>query len=176
MPPWPPVWPREQATPALGADHLIISCGAAGALTSLFRAILDPGDEVICPAPYFVEYGSYCGHFGASLKAIVSQQPGFALDVAALLNAIGPQTRVILLNSPNNPTGAVYTATALSQLAEGINTLNSKRERPIYLLSDEPYRFLAYDGVVVPPILPLSPYAIVAGSFSKSSQSPGKSG
>ena len=158
---------EEQQAPGLKAAHVLVAYGAAGALTSFFRAVLEPGDEVLCPAPYFVEYGFYCGHFGGVLKPVPALKPGFDLDVAAMLAAIGPSTRVIIINSPNNPTGCVYSQTTLARLAAGLEQVNRNRERPVFLLSDEPYRFLTYDGVVVPPILPLSPFAVVVGSFSK---------
>ena len=156
---------QQQVT--VQAAQVVVTCGAAGALTSFFRAVLEPGDEVLCPAPYFVEYGSYCGHFGGVLKAIPSLPPDFQPDIAAIEAAVIERTRVLLINSPNNPTGCVYSQRTLAALAELVNRVNATRERPLYLLSDEPYRFLAYDGAVVPPILPLSPFALVLGSFSK---------
>lgn len=158
---------REQAMP-VAPQHVLVTCGAAGALTALFRAILEPGDEVICPAPYFVEYGAYCGHFGGVLRPVAARLPDFELDVAALAAQITERTRVILINSPNNPTGAIYSQAALQELGAVVNQVNLKRQRPLFLVSDEPYRFLAYDDALVPPILPLSPYALVLGSFSKS--------
>lgn len=158
----------EQNCPALSGKHVVVTVGAAGALVAFFRAILERGDEVLVPAPYFVEYGFYCGHFGGVLKPIPMQGPAFALDSDAILAAVTEKTRVILLNSPNNPTGAIYRQEDLQRLATAINTLNATRERPIYLLSDEPYRLFAFDGVEVPAMLSLSPYAAVLGSFSKS--------
>jgi len=158
----------------LSAAQVVVTCGAAGAITAFFRAVLEPGDEVICPAPYFVEYGSYCGHFGGVLKAVPSLAPDFRLDLAAIKGALTEQTRVVLINSPNNPTGCVYSQAELSALGDWINRVNLDRERPVYLVSDEPYRFLAYDGVVVPPVLPLSPFALVLGSFSKKLSIPGE--
>ena len=158
---------EEQSVPLL-PRHLVVTCGAAGALTSLFRAVIEPGDEVLCPAPYFVEYGAYCGHFGGVLKPVPSLPPDFQPDIPALEAAITPRTRVLLINSPNNPTGCVYSRDTLGRLAALVNRVNSGRERPLFLVSDEPYRFLVYDGAEVPPILPLSPYALVLGSFSKS--------
>lgn len=157
----------EQQLPLVG-KHVIVTVGAAGALVAFFRAILERDDEVLVPAPYFVEYGFYCGHFGGVLKPVPMQGPDFALDPDKLLANITDKTRVILLNSPNNPTGAVYTEATLKRLADAINTLNASRQRPIYILSDEPYRLFAFDGITVPPMLPLSPYTVVLGSFSKS--------
>ncbi len=157
----------EQGVP-LEAQHLIVTVGAAGALVTFFRSTLEAGDEVLVPAPYFVEYGFYCGHFGGVLKPVPMQGPAFELDVDALLAQVTDRTRVILLNSPNNPTGAIYSEAALARLAEAVNALNASRERPIFILSDEPYRLFAFDGATVPSMLALSPYAVVLGSFSKS--------
>jgi len=157
---------KQQQAP-VKAEHVIVTCGAAGALTSFFRAVLEPGDEVLCPAPYFVEYGSYCGHFGGVLKPVPALAPDFQPDLTAMASAITEKTRVILFNSPNNPTGCVYSAETLKRLGELVDRVNAKRERALFLVSDEPYRFLAYDGATVPPVLPVSPYALVLGSFSK---------
>jgi aspartate aminotransferase len=157
----------EQEAP-VEARHVLMSCGAAGGLVTLFRAVLEPGDEVLCPAPYFVEYGAYAGHFGGVLRAVPSRAPAFDLDLEALDRAIGPRTRALVVNSPNNPAGCVYDAATMRALGELLARRNAGRERPIFLVSDEPYRALAYDGATVPPVLPLSPFAVVVGSFSKS--------
>ena len=165
---------KQQATD-VKAGNLVMTVGAAGALVSFFRAVVEPGDEIICPAPYFVEYGSYCGHFGGVLKAIASKpDEGFRPDFDAMAAAVTPKTRAFLINSPNNPTGCIYAEEDLKRLADIVNEVNAKRQaelgdaaRPLYLLSDEPYRAFAYDGAVVPPIMPLTPYAVVLGSFSK---------
>jgi len=157
----------EQQAP-VEARHVLLSCGAAGGIVTFFRAVLEPGDEVLCFAPYFVEYGAYAGHFGGVLKAVPSKAPDFAPDLAALEAAIGPRTRALVVDSPNNPTGCVYDAATLSAIGELLARKNAGRERPVFLVSDEPYRTLAYDGAVVPPILPVSPFAVVIGSFSKS--------
>lgn len=153
------------------SSRVVMTVGAAGALVSFFRAVIEPGDEVVCPAPYFVEYGSYCGHFGGILRTVPSlPDQGFRLDVEALARAITPRTRAVLINSPNNPTGCIYPQEDLDRLAALVNEVNARRgaaERPLFLLSDEPYRAFAYDGATVPPVLPLTPYAVVLGSFSK---------
>lgn len=157
---------EQQAT--VEARHVLLSCGAAGGLVTFFRAVLEPGDEVLCPAPYFVEYGAYAGHFGGVLRSVPAKAPDFALDVDALDQAIGTRTRVVIINSPNNPAGCIYDAATLRALGEVLARRNAGRDRPIFLVSDEPYRALAYDGATVPPVLPLSPFAVVIGSFSKS--------
>ena len=158
---------KQQAV-AVEGRHVVLTVGAAGALVSFFRAVIEPGDEVICPAPYFVEYASYCGHFGGILKPVDSKpDEGFRPDFDAMERAITPRTRAILVNSPNNPTGCIYAAEDMKRLADIVNRVNATRERPLFLLSDEPYRAFAYEGVVVPPVLPLTPFAVVLGSFSK---------
>ena len=120
------------------ARHVMLTCGAAGGLVAFFRAVLEPGDEVLCPAPYFVEYGAYAGHFGGVLRTVPARAPEFGLDVAALEAAIGPRTRAVVVNSPNNPTGCVYDAATLRALGEALARRNAGRERPIFLVSDEP--------------------------------------
>ncbi len=153
---------------SLTASHVVVTCGAAGGLNAIFRAILEPGDEVICPSPYFVEYGFYVGNYGGKLVPVPSKLPTFALDRDAIEAAVTEKTRAVLIDSPNNPTGVVYNEAELKDLATLLSRVGAGRDRPIYLVSDEPYRFLAYDGVGVPPILPLYPFSVVVGSFSKS--------
>ena len=157
---------RQQGVKISGKD-VVMTVGAAGALVSFFRAVIEPGDEVITPAPYFVEYGAYCGHFGGILKPVKSLPPTFRPDIAAIRKAITPKTRAIIVNSPNNPTGCIYSEGDLRTLAELVDEVNRTRERPLFLLSDEPYRAFAYDGATVPAVLPMTRFACVLGSFSK---------
>jgi aspartate aminotransferase len=158
---------KEQQVP-LRAQQVIVTCGAAGGLNVMFRTVLERGDEVICPSPYFVEYGFYVGNFGGKLVPVPSKPPAFAPDLDAIEAAISDKTRAVLIDSPNNPTGVVYNRGELAALAALLTRAGARRDRPIYLVSDEPYRFLAYDGVEVPPILPLYPFSVAVGSFSKS--------
>jgi aspartate aminotransferase len=153
---------------AVEARHVLVTCGAAGGLVTFFRAVLEPGDEVLTSAPYFVEYGAYVGHFGGVLRTVPSKVPDFGLDLARLEQAIGPRTRAVIVNSPNNPAGCIYDAATIRALGELLARANAGRDRPVFLVSDEPYRALAYDGATVPPVLPASPFAVVVGSFSKS--------
>jgi len=162
---------RQQET-ALRASDVVMTVGAAGAMVSFFRAVLEPGDEVITPAPYFVEYGSYCGHFGGVLKTVPSLPPTFDPDVDAIARAVTPKTRAIIVNSPNNPTGCIYSPDVMKRVAAIVDRVNEERAaqpgmRPLFLLSDEPYRAFAFDGAKVPPVLPLTKWACVLGSFSK---------
>lgn len=161
---------RQQGVDSVNSGHIVMTAGAAGALVSFFRAVIEPGDEVICPAPYFVEYASYCGHFGGVLKTVPSKSADFSPDVEGIAAAVTPRTRAILVNSPNNPTGAVYSAETMKNIAAVVDRVNASRgdsQRPLFLLSDEPYRAFAYDGVKVAPVLPLTPWSVVLGSFSK---------
>ena len=156
----------QQGVKMSGKD-VVMTVGAAGALVSFFRAVIEPGDEVITPAPYFVEYGAYCGHFGGVLKPVKSLPPTFRPDVEAIAAAITKKARAIIVNSPNNPTGCIYSEGDLRAIAELVDKVNETRERPLFLLSDEPYRAFAYDGAKVPAVLPLTKFACVLGSFSK---------
>lgn len=157
---------KQQEMP-LAAKDVILTVGAAGGLVSFFRAVVEPGDEILSPAPYFVEYGSYCGHFGGVLKTIPSIPPMFRPDIAAIAAAITPKTRAIILNSPNNPTGTVYPAEDIAAIAALVDKVNETRERPVFIVSDEPYRAFVYDGAKVPAMLPFSKWVCVVGSFSK---------
>jgi len=160
---------RQQGL-ALTANDLVMTVGAASALVCFFRATIAKGDEVIVPSPYFVEYGNYCGHFGGLLRPVPTRDD-FTLDLEAIAAAVSPRTRAILVNSPNNPTGTVYSRAeleALTALVEKVNAARGEKgERPLFILSDEPYRAFAYDGAEVPAILPMTKFAVVVGSFSK---------
>ena len=156
----------QQGMDISGKD-VVMTVGAAGALVSFFRAVIEPGDEVITPAPYFVEYGAYCGHFGGVLRPVKSIPPTFRPDVDAIRRTITPKTRAIIVNSPNNPTGCIYDERDVKALAALVDDVNRTRERPLFLLSDEPYRAFAYDGAKVPAVLPMTKFACVLGSFSK---------
>lgn len=149
------------------SDDIVVTCGAAGALNTIMRAVLDPGDEVLCPAPFFVEYGFYTENHGGVFKTVPAKPLTFELDIEAIGNAITEKTRIVLVNSPNNPTGAVYTKEELQKLAAVLALKSEEFGRPIYLVADEPYRFLVFDECEVPSILPLYPYSIAVSSFSK---------
>ena len=136
---------KQQGLELKGAD-VMMTVGAASALVCFFRATIDAGDEVVVPSPYFVEYGNYCGHFGGVLKPVPTRED-FSLDVPAIAAALTPKTRAILVNSPNNPTGAIYARAELEALAKLVDDTNAARaekgERPLFLLSDDPYRAFA---------------------------------
>jgi len=150
------------------AKDLILTCGAAGAINAFFRAVMEPDDEIVCPAPYFVEYAFYAGNFNARLVPVKSKALTFELDVPALEKAFTDKTRAVIVNSPNNPTGQIYTREELEALSEAIEKHSQKTGRIIYLVSDEPYRFLNYDNLELPSVFDLYKYSVIMGSFSKS--------
>lgn len=161
---------KEQNMPAhlpIDMSHVLLTCGAAGALNVFFRAVLNPGDEVLAFSPYFVEYGFYVENNNGLFRTVPTQALTFAPDLEALERAIGPKTRALIINSPNNPTGVVYTQAQLQGIVDVLERLSAKYGHPIWLLADEPYRFLTFDGVQVPSVLPLYPHAVVISSFSK---------
>ncbi|MBQ4133260.1 MAG: pyridoxal phosphate-dependent aminotransferase [Desulfovibrionaceae bacterium] len=155
----------EQQIP-LGAQNVIVTVGAAGGINVLLRAIMEPGDELLAFSPYFVEYGFYAENSGGRFRTIPAA-PGFSPDIAGLEQAITPSVRALIINSPNNPTGVIYSHEELEGIAALLSRKSREYGRPIFLISDEPYRYLTYDGAQVPPVLPLYEYAVVVGSFSK---------
>ena len=158
---------------ALAADHIVATCGAAGALNIIMKALLDPGDEVLVPAPYFVEYGFYADNHGGVLKSVPTNED-FTLDLQGIENAITARTKIVLINSPNNPTGQIYTAGSIQKLGEVLGRKSLEYGRAIYLVSDEPYRKIVYDGHEVPCIFQHYANSIIATSYSKDLSIPGE--
>lgn len=157
----------------LTENHVVMTVGAGGGLNVIFKAIIDPGDEVIVSAPYFVEYGTYVDNFLGKL-VVVKALPDFQLDLNAISGAINARTKAILINSPNNPTGIIYTEETLKGLAALLKQKEAELGREIYLISDEPYSGLVYDGATVPPVLKFFEHGIVATSHSKDLALPGE--
>jgi aspartate aminotransferase len=137
------------------------------------KAILDPDDEVICPAPYFVEYNTYVDNHGGILKT-VSTKPDFTLDLAAISAAVTEKTKAVLINSPNNPTGQVYSKESLDALGAMLSEKGRSLNRTFYLISDEPYRKIVYDGITVPSIFPCYKESVIVTSYSKDLSIPGE--
>ena len=157
----------------LAADHILMTCGAAGALNCILKALLNPGDEVIVSAPYFVEYGFYADNHGGCIR-VVPTRSDFTLNLEAIAAAINPRTTVILINSPNNPTGQVYDESSLRALGELLSDRSRRLGKTLYLVSDEPYRKIVYDGFAVPSILAAYRNSVVATSYSKDLSLPGE--
>ena len=157
----------------LGADHVIMSCGAGGALNVIFKSLLDPKDEVIVPVPYFMEYNAYIDNYGGVLKKVRTRKD-FSLDVAAIAAAINDKTKAVLINSPNNPTGKVYSKPNIADLAKMLVKKSKELKKAIYLVSDEPYSEIVYDKVKVPNIFSAYKNSIIAYSYSKTLSLPGE--
>ena len=151
---------------ALKDKHVIMSCGAGGALNAVFRTLLDPGEEILVPAPFFVEYLFYADNHNASCK-LVDTADDFSLDIDKIEQSISEKTKIVLVNSPNNPTGKVYSAGEIEELGRLIDKKSKELGREIYLLSDEPYRKIVYDGLAVPSVLQACDNSIVVTSYSK---------
>ncbi len=157
---------REQGR-EIPAANVLMTCGAAGGLNVLFRAVLSPGDEDIVPTPYFVEYDFYAGNYGGRLVKAPARDFSFELDLEAFERSFSPRTRAVIINSPNNPTGRIYRRGELEALAGLIREMEKKYNRVIYLIADEPYRFLNFTSDAVPAVMGLFPHTVVIGSFSK---------
>jgi aspartate aminotransferase len=163
---------RKAGVP-LTENHVVMTVGAGGGLNVVFKTILNPGDEVLVNAPYFVEYGFYADNHQGKI-AVVPTRPDFQLDVPAIAKAITPRTRAVLINSPNNPTGAIYPEGTLRALAEVLRLKEAEFGGAIYLISDEPYAGLVFDGASVPPVLGIFPHGILVTSHSKDLALPGE--
>ena len=156
-----------------GAGDIVMTCGAAGAANVVLRAILNPGDEVIILAPFFGEYVYYIrNHNGAPV--IVPTNAEFGLDLDAIDAAVTERTRAIILNSPNNPSGVVYPAADIAALADLLAQSERRHGSEIFIISDEPYRRIIYDGLTYPPVFPHYARAIVVNSHAKDLGLPGE--
>jgi len=155
---------REQGM-EIPAENVVMTSGAVGALNGIFTALMDPGEEILVPAPYFVAYTLYVMNMGAVLRSVPTGG-NFHLDPGAMEAAITGKTRAVLVNSPNNPSGAVYSREELEQLGEVLDRASKRYGRRIYLISDEPYRRLAFDSEV-PSVLESYPHTILISSYSK---------
>jgi len=157
----------------LGAGDILMTCGAAGGLNVIFKALLDPGDEVIILSPFFVEYHFYIDNHGGVAK-IVATDKDFNLDLGAIEQALSEKTKIVLINSPNNPTGQIYSAESMQQLGKMLDAAGGRFNTSIYLVSDEPYRNIVFDGHQVPPLMTATTNAILASSYSKELSLPGE--
>ena len=156
------------------ASNVYMTVGAAGSLAISISALTQPGDDVIVISPYFPEYKVWIETAGCRCLEVPAREPDFQLDIAALDAAIGAKTSAVIINSPNNPTGAVYSHENLEQLAALLERKQQELDRPIYLISDEPYREIVYDGIEVPYVPCLYARSIVCYSYSKSLSLPGE--
>jgi len=162
---------REQNV-KIDGSCLVMAAGAAGGLNAVFKTICNAGDEVIVSRPYFMEYKQYTANHGAKLVEVDSKE-NFDLDLSAIEAALNEKTAAVIINSPNNPTGKIYPAGDLEELSNILNEHGKKTGRKPYLVSDEPYREIAYSSEV-PPVLSAYTESIVVSSYSKSLSLPGE--
>lgn len=154
--------------------NIVMTVGAAGGINIVFKAILDPGDEVIVFAPFFGEYRSYAANFDASVVAVKPDYETFQPDLAAFREAFTEKTKAVLINTPNNPTGVIYSDDTMKEIARIMEDKEKEYQKEIYLISDEPYRELVYDGAKENFLTKYYRNTIVGYSFSKSLSLPGE--
>jgi aspartate aminotransferase len=154
-------------------EQVIMTCGAGGALNVALKTILDAGDEVIVLSPYFVEYLFYIDNHNGVGK-LAKTKEDFTLNLKEIEAAITPKTKAIILNSPNNPSGRIYDEKSLRKLGELFETIKREDNQTIYLLSDEPYSKIVYDGAKVPSIFQVYAESIIVTSYSKDLSLPGE--
>ena len=159
---------------AFGARNIIMTVGAASGLNIVLKAILDPGDEVVTFAPYFVEYGNYVSNYDGVIVEVEPDTETFQPNLDAFEGKITEKTKAVIINSPHNPTGVVFSEETIKRLAAILEEKQEEYGTVIYLISDEPYRELAYDGVEVPYLTKYYDNTIVGYSFSKSLSLPGE--
>lgn len=163
---------REQGVD-VRAEHVVMSCGAAGALNAVLKALLNLQDEVVVPCPYFTEYDHYIQNHGGVIRR-VKTKADFSLDAEAVSNALTDKTAAVIINSPNNPTGRVYGEDDIASLAAVLKAHGEKTGRLPYLICDEPYRDIVYNGKKVAPVFPHYKNAVIVNSFAKGLSLPGE--
>ena len=157
----------------LSWEHIIMTCGAGGGLNVALKTLLDDKDEVMVLTPYFVEYLFYIDNHNG-IGRLTNTNEDFSLDLKAIYAGINQKTKAIIINSPNNPSGRVYDENSLNSLGKIILKMREKYASPVYLLSDEPYSKLVYDGIKVPSVLKAYPYSLLITSYSKDLSLPGE--
>jgi aspartate aminotransferase len=163
---------KEQGIEVFHGD-MLMTCGAAGALNVVMKSLLNPGEEVILLAPYFVEYNFYVDNHGGVSK-VVQTDAEFNLDMAAIEAAITEKTKAVIINSPNNPTGQIYSQEALNELGALLDKKGAELKTTIFLLADEPYRKIIFDNNVVGSVFQATNNSIVLSSYSKDLSLPGE--
>ncbi len=156
------------------AEHIFMASGAAGALAHAFRLVAEPGDEIITFAPFFPEYRPYVNLSGAVLKIVPPQTKDFQINFEAFEEMIGDKTMAVLINTPNNPSGVVYSEDTLKKLAKILREKSEELGHDIFLISDEPYREIVFDRMPVPNVSAFYDNTIMCYSFSKSLSLPGE--
>lgn len=165
---------NKKYTLNLNENHIVMTCGAAGGLNIILKTLLNPEDEVIVFAPFFGEYRNYVNNFDGKLVVVPADLNTFEPNIEALKEALTPNTKAVIINSPNNPTGVIYSDTALKNLAQTLYEAEKQFGSSIYLISDEPYREIVYDGLKVPYLLHYYKNSFIGYSYSKSLSLPGE--
>jgi len=163
---------RESGVSMTG-DQIVMTVGAGGAINVILKTLLDPGDEVLIPTPYFVEYKFYVDNHGGVTR-LVETKEDFSLDLDLMEQSLSEKTKVVMINSPNNPTGKVYDKESIEGLAALLRDYQKKFGKAIYLLSDEPYAQIVYDGIALPSVLKAYENSLIATSYSKNISIPGE--
>ena len=154
--------------------NLFMTAGAAASVTITFKALTEPGDEFVTFAPFFPEYRVFVEACGGKLVVVPAKTDDFQIDLTALERVLTPQTKAVIVNSPNNPSGAVYSETTIRRLADLLRAKEQEYGHPIFIVADEPYREIVYDGASVPCIPLFYDNTIVCYSYSKSFSLPGE--
>jgi len=157
----------------LSWEHIIMTCGAGGGLNVALKTLLDDKDEVIVLTPYFVEYLFYINNHNG-IGQLINTNEDFSLYLKAIEAGINEKTKAIIINSPNNPSGRVYDESSLNSLGKILLKMRKKYDCTVYLLSDEPYSKLVYDGIRVPSVFKAYPYSLLITSYSKDLSLPGE--
>lgn len=159
---------------SFGEQNIIMTVGAAGGLNVILKTLLNPGDEVIVIAPYFGEYNSYVSNYDGKIVVVSPNTENFQPNLEELEQKITANTKAVIINSPNNPTGVVYSEDTIRKMADILRGKEKELGTDIYLISDEPYRELVYDGIEVPYLTKYYENAIIGYSYSKSLSLPGE--
>lgn len=158
----------------LSIENIVMTCGAAGGLNVILKSILNPGEEVIVIAPYFGEYNNYVANYDGKIVAVKADTKTFQPDMYKLEKAINKNTRALIINNPNNPTGVVYTQESIKKMTDILKEKQKEFNTDIYLISDEPYREIVYDGAKVTNLLDYYENTFIGYSYSKSLSLPGE--
>ncbi len=164
---------QEESGLPFSENHVVMTVGAAGGLNVIFKSILDVGDEVIVPSPYFMEFKFYIDNSGGEIR-VVETNEDFSLNLDEIERAIGDKTKAVLINSPNNPTGVVYSRESIEKLGQLLKQKGRQLGKTLYLISDEAYRRIVYDGIKLPIFFNHYPHTLRVTSHSKDLSLPGE--
>lgn len=159
---------EEESGVSIKGENIVMTVGAAGGLNVVLKALLNEEEEVVVFAPYFVEYNSYIDNCGGKTVVVPAETSNFQPNLVEFEKYITPNTKAIIINSPNNPTGVIYSEESLKSISDIIKAKEAEYGNTIYVISDEPYSKIIYDGIKVPPVLGIFKNAIIVNSFSKS--------